>query len=164
MVMMHYFKTSYLLDYDRSRDILVGLLSSVARKFDAEVIISRNIKQGHPEDIIDLCNQVALPVAKLCNKYYLAITMEDGKYYVNKLRQGYNERVILLEDVVGNGTTKLQLIEVIRASGRIPKACVVVLDRNEGAKKRLAKQGVELYSLTDIDMYNQLMEERKRQH
>lgn len=154
-----YFKTSSLIEYDRSRDILEGILKSVIRKFNPEVIISRGVSGVPPEDDVRMY-ELAKPLAESLGIESAMIGKNREGYFIKG--NIYGRRCLLLEDVVGNANTKIDLIDKIQGeAGRI-EACVVLLDRNEGAKDRVEKRRrVQLVSLTDIDMYNKVSAERK---
>lgn len=158
-----YFKTSYLIDYERSRDILEGLICSTIRKFsdDAKVIVSKEIAGVSPEDNIGMYDLAKSVAKKLEMPSEPIIKTTDGKFILSWKDTTKHRKIILLEDVVGDGATKVKLIDAIRKANGIPKACVVVLDRNEGAKEKLRRRGVELYSLTDIEMYKKILQERR---
>lgn len=152
-----YFKTSVLIDWPRSRDKLEGELSSVIRKFDPKVIASRETVGVPPEDVRMF--ELAQPLAEKLGIEAVKLEKTNGGYFVDGNVK--HKDVLLLEDVVGDGSTKIKLVNAIRkAEGRI-KSCIVLLDRKEGAKEILEAERVELYALTDIDCFNALLAERE---
>jgi len=157
-VVKPYFKTSLLIGFDRSRDILEGILSSVVRKFDPEVIVSREITGKPPEDDVRMY-ELAEPIAKRLGIESKMIKRNGDGYYVEE--EFHGKRVLLLKDVVGDAATTVQLIDMLEEKKGDVKSCVVLLDRNEGAKEILAERRVELYSLTGLAMYEKLAAERK---
>lgn len=58
--------------------------------------------------------------------------------------------LLVVEDVVTTGGSSITGIEKLRAEGFVVKHIVAVLDRNEGANKRLEEIGVSLLSLLTI--------------
>ncbi|MFQ5815211.1 MAG: orotate phosphoribosyltransferase [Candidatus Hydrothermarchaeaceae archaeon] len=56
-------------------------------------------------------------------------------------------KVVVVEDVVTTGGSALSAVEVIRESNGICDTVLVVVDREEGAKENLLKNGVELRPL-----------------
>jgi len=153
-----YFKTSFLIDYDRTRDILEGIISSVVRKFDPDVIASREIVGIAPEDV--KMYELARPIAERLKIQSAMLEKQNGDYAVIK-GDVRGKRALLLDDVVGDAGTKIKLVKAIRKREGVVNACVVLLDRKEGARERLEKEGVELYSLTDLATYQRLAAERK---
>lgn len=152
-----YFKTSVLIDYPRSRDILEGNLSSVIRKFNPEVIASRETVGVPPEDVRMF--ELAQPLAEKLGIEAVRLEKTNGGYSVDGNVK--HKDVLLLEDVVGDGTTKIKLVNAIKRAEGFIKSCIVLLDRKEGAKERLEAEKVELYALTDIDWFNFVAAEKK---
>ncbi len=64
-----------------------------------------------------------------------------------------NDRVLLVDDVATTGKSLIETKRALDKIGVIVVKSMVIVDRNEGAKENLAKEGVELesiFSLTDI--------------
>ncbi|UCH32192.1 MAG: orotate phosphoribosyltransferase [Candidatus Bathyarchaeota archaeon] len=57
------------------------------------------------------------------------------------------DRVLLLDDLVTSGNSLLKAASAIRAEGGIVSDAIVLIDREEGGKERLAKDDIELYRL-----------------
>lgn len=70
-------------------------------------------------------------------------------------------RVLIVDDVAGLGNTLLRAVQVTREAGLEPVACMVVVDREDGARKRLSKAGVDLHALFTFQSLN---EDRKPSH
>jgi len=92
----------------------------------------------------------------------VAVTsVESGNPYVivRKSRKAYGtgnriegvlepgEPVVVLEDVVTTGTSALEAVEALREAGATVERLLVVVDREEGARDRLAAAGIELEAL-----------------
>ncbi len=58
-----------------------------------------------------------------------------------------DEEVVVIEDVATTGTSALEAVEALREAGATVGEVLVVVDREEGARERLADAGVELTSL-----------------
>jgi orotate phosphoribosyltransferase len=56
-------------------------------------------------------------------------------------------RVLLIEDVTTTGGSTVRSVEIVRAAGGIVERALVVLDREAGARDRLAAVGVHLEPL-----------------
>lgn len=69
-----------------------------------------------------------------------------GNKIEGELRAG--EKVIIVEDVTTTGESVLKAVEVIRGVNALCDKVVVVVDRNEGARERLASHGITLLPLT----------------
>lgn len=60
-------------------------------------------------------------------------------------------RVALIEDVTTTGVSVLKAVEAVREEGCTVEKVITVVDRLEGARERLADEGIELVSLFTID-------------
>ena len=56
-------------------------------------------------------------------------------------------RVALVDDVINSGETALEALERLREIGALPVAMLVLVDRENGARERLARTGVALSSI-----------------
>ncbi len=56
-------------------------------------------------------------------------------------------RVLLMDDLITKGGSILKAAEAIRAEGGVVTDAVVLLDREEGGKVKLAKNGIKLHCL-----------------
>ena len=56
-------------------------------------------------------------------------------------------RVLLIEDVATTGGSSLRSVEILRAAGAVVDRALVVVDREAGARERLAAVGVRLEPL-----------------
>lgn len=59
--------------------------------------------------------------------------------------------VILFEDVTTTGGSVMKAVEAVRAQGGTVKKIVTIVDRLEGARDNLAKEGIELVALFTRD-------------
>ena len=81
---------------------------------------------------------------------YLIIRKEKKGYGTSKLIEGdYKEgqEVDIIEDVVTTGGSVLRAIKILRSAGLTVNRVICVVDREEGGKENLKKEGVELISL-----------------
>ncbi|ADD08979.1 orotate phosphoribosyltransferase [Candidatus Aciduliprofundum boonei] len=81
---------------------------------------------------------------------YLIIRKEKKGYGTSKLIEGdYKEgqEVDIIEDVVTTGGSVLRAIKILRSAGLTVNRVICVVDREEGGKENLEKEGVELISL-----------------
>jgi orotate phosphoribosyltransferase len=60
------------------------------------------------------------------------------------------DRVLLVDDVITSGKSTLAALESLRAEGGVVESALVLIDREEGGKGHLEKQGVKLYSVAKI--------------
>jgi orotate phosphoribosyltransferase len=60
------------------------------------------------------------------------------------------DRVLLVDDLVTTGLTLRKAAKAVTAEGGIVKEAVALLDREEGGKENLAKNGIQLHALLKI--------------
>lgn len=94
---------------------------------------------------------------------WLAERMKKPLIYVRKKPKGHGltsqlegkivegKTILLYEDLITDGQSKLNFIEGIRNAGCTVKNCLVLLDREEGGKEMLEKEKVALFSLVTIN-------------
>jgi orotate phosphoribosyltransferase len=61
------------------------------------------------------------------------------------------QRVLLVEDLITDGQSKLDFIGALREAGGIAEDCLVLFDRLQGGREMLAQNGVRLMSITDLN-------------
>jgi len=94
---------------------------------------------------------------------WLADRMKKPFIYVRKQPKGHGltsqvegkiepgKTVLLYEDLITDGKSKLNFITGIRKDNCIVTDCLVVFDRQEGGQDALQEEGVRLYSLVTMD-------------
>ncbi len=94
---------------------------------------------------------------------WLAEKMGKSFIYVRKKPKGYGttsqlegkveggQTVLLYEDLITDGQSKINFIEGIRTAGCRIADCLVLFDRQQGGARTLAGQGVALHSLVSVD-------------
>jgi orotate phosphoribosyltransferase len=60
------------------------------------------------------------------------------------------DRVLLVDDVITTGHNILAALQTLRAEGGVVEQALVLVDREEGGKEHLLKEGVTLHSVTRI--------------
>ncbi len=70
------------------------------------------------------------------------------KLIIGNLREGMN--VDIIEDVVTTGGSVLRAVKLLRESGLKVNRVITVIDREEGGKELLEREGVDLISLLKI--------------
>ncbi len=92
---------------------------------------------------------------------YLAQASGRSMLYVRKQAKGYGIaskvegrleagwRVLLVEDLITDGGSKLGFVEALRAGDGVVDDALVLFDRQQGGERLLGKHGVRLHSVTD---------------
>lgn len=60
------------------------------------------------------------------------------------------EHVVVIDDIVTDGTSKLEAIEPLEAAGLIVEDLVILIDREQGGRERLAARGYRLHAVLAI--------------
>ena len=92
---------------------------------------------------------VAITAVK-AKRDYLIIRKERKEHGTSKLIEGDFQRgmtVDIIEDVVTTGGSVLRAVKILRENGLKVKRVICVVDREEGGRENLEKEGVELISL-----------------
>ena len=108
-------------------------------------------------------NRIAgVPIAGIPFASQIAYNLKKPFLYVRKglRRHGRQRRVegilvsgdkvLLVDDLVTTGLTLRKAAEAIRAEGGIVDQAVAFLDREEGGREKLAKNGIQLHTLLRI--------------
>ena len=89
-------------------------------------------------------------VAALCGMPMAYVRSEKKEHGTRATVEGdvSGLKVVVLDDVATTGSSLERAVNALREAGADPRAAIVIVDREQGARERLAKLGVELYSLT----------------
>jgi uridine monophosphate synthetase len=92
--------------------------------------------------------------ASLAGNMPLLYARREEKAYGTKRRiEGVferGERVVVIDDIVTDGASKLEAIEPLEAAGLVVRDLVVLVDREQGGRERLAAHGYTLHALLTI--------------
>jgi len=81
---------------------------------------------------------------------FLIVRKVAKGYGTDNLLEGVyveGEEVCLVEDVVTSGGAAVAAVDAVRAAGLVCRACVCVVDREEGGADELARRAVRLHPL-----------------
>ena len=94
-------------------------------------------------------------LADKLKKPYVYVRKEPKKYgvktqIVGDIKEG--SLLLLYEDLITDGGSKINFITGIRKAGCYIKDCLVIFDRQQGGRERLAEYDVRLHSMTNLDI------------
>ena len=78
---------------------------------------------------------------------------EEKAYGTRKRIEGLfapGERVVVMDDIVTDGTSKLEAIAPLEEAGLVVRDLVVLIDREQGGRERLAARGYALHAVLTI--------------
>jgi orotate phosphoribosyltransferase len=104
---------------------------------------------------------------------YIAKDFSLPMMYVRKMKKGYGlanlveggdpkeKQVLLVEDLITDGGSKVSFIESIRAAGGVIEEALVLFDRQQGGEELLKGMGVRLHSILDLHSTIEIAKENK---
>ncbi|HKA61759.1 MAG TPA: orotate phosphoribosyltransferase [Methylomirabilota bacterium] len=78
---------------------------------------------------------------------------EEKGYGTRKRIEGQfkpGERVVLIDDIITDGASKLEAIQPLEEAGLVVKDLVILIDREQGGRELLAARGYALHSVLTI--------------
>ena len=78
---------------------------------------------------------------------------EEKSYGTKRRIEGIYEagdRVVLIDDIITDGASKFEAIEVLEDAGLMVKDLVILIDREQGGRELLASKGYALHSILTI--------------
>jgi orotate phosphoribosyltransferase len=94
---------------------------------------------------------IASPVALTLKKpltYTRSSRQSSGRVVEGEVRPGWN--LVVVDDLATSGKTILASAKAVEEEGGEVKHAAVLIDRLEGARERLSKQGIALHAVTDV--------------
>lgn len=107
---------------------------------------------------------IVCAISLLNNRPFLYTRKEVKSYGIKRPVEGEyqkKDKVVLIDDMITTGGSKLEVIKIINDLGLQIKDVVVLFDRLQGGKEELAKEGFFLHSaFTILDWINVLKREK----
>ncbi len=67
------------------------------------------------------------------------------------------DRVLILDDLITTGKSLLEAVDAIRSEGGVVKDAVVLIDREEGGRKALTKEDINLHCLASMSEVSEFL-------
>ena len=78
---------------------------------------------------------------------------EEKSYGTKRRIEGIfkpGDRVVLIDDIITDGGSKFEAIEVLEEAGLVVKDLVILIDREQGGRELLASKGYALHTILTI--------------
>jgi orotate phosphoribosyltransferase len=112
---------------------------------------------GVPFDVLAGGETAGIPLAAMLSRTFgrpmIYVRKNAKDHGLRRIIEGLlpaGARVLLVEDLITNASTKLRFIEAIQTAGGNVVGVLVVFDRCQGGADSLAASGIPLLSTTDI--------------
>lgn len=140
-----YIDCRLLISYPEMRDLITGFAHWF---YKSKGLHADYIAGGETAGI-----SYAAWLAERLNKPFVYVRKQPKKHGTSSQIEGElkpRSVVLLYEDLITNGESKLNFLQGIRNAGANVKDCIVVFDRQQGGEGALSMHGVLLYSLTNL--------------
>ena len=138
-----YVNCRLLLSYPSSRDIII---SFARRLFHEKALTADCIAGGETAGIA-----LGAWLAEKLDKPFVYVRKKKKDHGTGSRVEGEAKgEVLLFEDLITDGGSKISFIEGIRESGCSVSNCLTIVDREQGGTESLARVGVKLHSLVSI--------------
>ncbi len=148
MVSPYYIDLSWLLsspeDFRRIRNVIASAIKETGTVGKIDKLASVELKGALILPSVAL--QLELPcvvMRKVDKKYGLTGRIAGGSVHED-------ERILFFDDVISDGSSKIESIHPLEQLGAKIEHVVVVVDREQGGKENLASRGYSLRALTTI--------------
>jgi orotate phosphoribosyltransferase len=138
-----YINCRRLISYPPTRDLLIGFLHFLCHE--------RNIEC----DCVAGGETAGIPfgawLAQRLDKPFVYVRKKPKSYGEGRRVEGVPEgRVLLVEDLLTDGGSKLGFIEGIREAGCRVSDCLVLVDREQNGVEKLQQMGVQVHPLVGL--------------
>ena len=130
---------------------------------EAFVVVLENLEFDRIAAVPYAALPLAAAVSFLTNKPWIYTRKEAKDHGIQRPIEGlYNkgETVVVIDDLVTTGASKLEVIQPIEAQGLKVKDVVVLVDREQGGKEQLAKKGYNLHPVINFSEMLKILKDK----
>lgn len=138
-----YIDLRVLPSYPKQFKIVTDELSALVKKLKVDIIAGAETAGIPLSTAISLKNNTPMVYVRRRPKGYGTDSMIEGVLEENK-------KVVLVDDLITNGGSKLRFVEGIKKAKGVVKDIAVILDRGQGGQEVLEKEGITLHSLITL--------------
>jgi orotate phosphoribosyltransferase len=134
-----YFDCRRLISFPATMTMLAGMFQWIIERRGVEVdVVAGGESAGIPfaDRLASVLGKPLVYVRKQAREHGTGSAVEG------QIRTG--ARVVLVEDLITDGGSKMGFVQGLRDAGAVVEHCLVVLDREQGGAEALAEHGVKL--------------------
>jgi uridine monophosphate synthetase len=150
-----YIDLRVLVSYPKTLKKVAAVYAQILKKLSFDRMIAVPYTAIPITTAISLINKKPFIYTRKEKKDYGIKRPVEGEY-----RQG--EKVVLIDDMITTGGSKLETIEAIKGLGLKIKEIVVLFDRLQGGKEELAKNGYRMFSAFTINDWLKVLYDNKK--
>jgi orotate phosphoribosyltransferase len=144
----YYIDLTWLLSSPEDFETIVNVVAEIMKPLISSRMVSKLAS-------IELKGALLLPSIAGMLKMPCVVIRKESKTYglTDRITGGEirkDDHVVFFDDVITSGASKLDAIKLIEEAGGKIEAVVVVVDREQGGKEDLEKQGYRVKSVTTI--------------
>ncbi len=139
----YYIDLRFLSSYPDILRLVMSEYAKILGKLEYDIII------GIPYAAIPIATALALEL----NRPMIFTRKEQKEHGTKKLIEGIykkNDRAVVIDDVISDGASKFNVIELLENEGLIIKDIVVLVDRGHGGPDIVRKKGYNCYYVYHI--------------
>jgi uridine monophosphate synthetase len=150
-----YIDLRVLVSYPKTLKKVAAVYAQILKKLSFDRMIAVPYTAIPITTAISLINKKPFIYTRKEKKDYGIKRPVEGEYH-----QG--EKVVLIDDMITTGGSKLETIAVIKSLGLKIKEIVVLFDRQQGGKEELAKKGYRLLSAFTMNDWLKVLYDNKK--
>jgi len=131
----------------------------------ALAIVLRDLKFDRIAAVPYAALPLAAGVSFLTGKPWIYTRKEAKDHGIKRPIEGlYNkkEKVVVIDDLITTGASKLEVIQPIESAGLKVKDIVVLVDREQGGKEQLAKKGYTLHAVITFTKMLEILKNKRK--
>ncbi len=104
-------------------------------------------------------------ISFISNKPWVYLRKKQKDYGLKKMIEGEykkGEKVVVIDDLITTGLSKIETIKPILGEGLKVKDVVVLIDRGQGGRQDLKKRGYVLHSYLTLDEIAEILWKKKK--
>lgn len=138
------------------------VLKKIARAY---ISILRKIKFERMVAVPYTALPIVANISAINNKPWIYTRKEIKNYGIKRPVEGEfkkGERIVMIDDMITTGASKIETVKPLRELGLNIKDIVVLVDREQGGREYLKKQGFNFYCVFTIEQWLKCLRKNKK--